>query len=619
MFKRRLHKLISEGEGLQLIWLLLSLFLTIAVSMGIVRLYNWNLTWQDIVGLFLDGGTFAQYKDNHAIFRLLIALIGVFIFSSLVVSVFTNIFNNLSESYKKGRTRYRFKDHVLILGANHMLKDMLIALKNQPEYQGKDIVVMTVEDVERLRDNMNALLGDKVLSRRITYYHDERCSEKHLLGACADKASAIYLIGENDEVSHDSLNLECLKSLKELCRNSTHPINCYMTVESHSSQDVIQYMARDKFPTKLRTEIISDSDYSVEQLLVETDFLPAIKETDDTYLHVVITGNSRISRSFAIVTAGICHYPNFQKGKRRTLITFMGRNMRSEMDNYVSNHKNIFDLSHYRYVSQDGVEVHGPVEGYGDFLDVEWEFVEGSVSSPHCRDILEKSSMDSHQRLVVAICSENDDTNISTALHLPEIIYKHKTPIAVYQREHSALIMEAIAGNRYGRLAFFGEPADIEDALFLRRSLRGRRVNNLYDQEYGNPPAASPDEAWASILPVHQLSSIASANSIPLKMRCFGLEPTRESVDSLSEEQWESLSEVEHRRWMMSVLLMGYKAAPYSVRRSREDFKRLKEEEYIHLDIAPYDELLHEAEKDKLIVINIPYIMTGAPVKRISQ
>ena len=80
-------------------------------------------------------------------------------------------------------------------------------------------------------------------------------------------------------------------------------------------------------------------------------------------------------------------------------------------------------------------------------------------------------------------------------------------------------------------------------------------------------------------------------------------------MDALDAEILEALSEVEHRRWMASVLLMGYSAAPKAARADRSRFKELKNKEFIHLDIAPYDELAHEADKDRLIVENIPYIM----------
>ncbi len=42
-----------------------------------------------------------------------------------------------------------------------------------------------------------------------------------------------------------------------------------------------------------------------------------------------------------------------------------------------------------------------------------------------------------------------------------------------------------------------------------------------------------------------------------------------------------------------------------------------RRKEFIHLDIAPYDELAHEADKDRLIVQNIPYIMNGEEIVRI--
>ena len=62
---------------------------------------------------------------------------------------------------------------------------------------------------------------------------------------------------------------------------------------------------------------------------------------------------------------------------------------------------------------------------------------------------------------------------------------------------------------------------------------------------------------------------------------------------------------------MASVLLMGYKAAPAAVRTDRIRFKELKNEEFIHLDIAPFAELAEEADKDTVIVKGISYILEG--------
>ena len=257
-------------------------------------------------------------------------------------------------------------------------------------------------------------------------------------------------------------------------------------------------------------------------------------------------------------------------------------------------------------------------EEYGDFLDIEWAFVDSHLSSPFVRKQLEAWAVDPSQKLVLAICLEDASAALSATLHLPRAISKGEVPVAVYQKNHAEMLDKAVATGMFGRISRYGEATPGTDALLLRRSERGRRVNYLYDLEYGNPPAASAAEAWAGLPFAHQLSSIASANSIPLKLRAFGLEPTRKSVDALYAEALEALSEVEHRRWMLSVLLMGYRAAPKCERADRSRFKELKDKEFIHLDIAPFDELVHDTDKkDRLIVQNIPYIINGEEIVRL--
>lgn len=610
--KRRLHKLLSEGEGRQLLWLFGALAGTFLMFWAYSAISGWDYSWQDIIGLYLDGGTFASIEKGHNDwFRLIITFVGIFLFSALLISVFTNIFENISESYKKGDARYRFNGHVLILGANHTLGAILSALRDNSTYEGRDIVVMTTCDVEKLRDDMENLLVDKEFSNRVTFYHDERIGEDHLAAAHADKASVIYLIGEDNEISHDSTSIKSLKTLQKLCSGPGNPIICYITIESHSSLDVLQLMKQAEMPTRIQAEIISDSDYPVEQLLIDSDFLPAISETDEEHLHVVIIGNSSIARAFATVTMGICHYPNFNKGKNRTVVSFIGENMRRMMDDFTANHQNIFDLSHYRYVSKDLTESWEPKKEFGDFLDIEWEFIDTHLSSSYARELLSQWVNDSRQRMVIAICFDDDSQNISAALHLPDEIYLKDTPVAVYQRQQCALVQEAMKTGRFGKLTYFGESAPRHDPLFLLRSQRGKRVNFIYNLEYGNPPADSEDKAWNNLMHAKRLSSIASANFIPLSLRCFGLEATRSCIDKLTTKQLESLSEVEHRRWMSTVLLLGYKAVPTPQRKDRTNYERLKDVEFIHLDIASYDQLPHVSDKDTLIVSNIPYIING--------
>ena len=612
MIKRFFDRLLSIGEGKQLVWLTVVVLLLYGIFCLIGRI--WGLDWTDVLTLYLDAGNFPIDHQANDIFSLIVALSGLLILSTLLISVFSNVFSNISEAYRKGERRYRFSGHVLILGGSRQLVGMLNALRENKVFDGKSIVVMTSADVEKLRAETEIAVNDTRFCKRITWCHGDRSKEEDLRSVRAANAAAIYLIGEDDEEAHDSLSVFSLDLLERICEGSGAPIPCYVTLEMHASLDIFQYLPNSSV-SRLRPEIIHTGDYIAEQLLVDTQFLPV--PSGEEYLHIVIAGSARAARSFASVAAHICHFPGFAEGKHRTRISFVDAGIRERMDQFVSNHQNLFDLSHYSYVTPEGREDMAPRPEYGDFQDIEWEFIDSPLASPYVRAELSRWAQDAGQKLVLAICQEDSDTNLTAALHLPKALYTAGIPIAVYQKGHGELMEKAVSTGMFGIIRCYGESGPANDALFLRRSLRGKRVNYLYDLEYGNPPAANEDEAWATLSFAHKLSSIASANSIPIKLRSFSLEATRSCMDALDDGQLEALSEVEHRRWMTSVLLMGYSAAPAADRADRSRFKELKNKQFIHLDIAPYDELAREAEKDRLIVMNIPYIMNEEEIVRV--
>ena len=605
--RRKVEKMLFEGQGRQLLWLSVIIIIVLLVLLFI----DWafvDLKWQAILATFMDPGNFATYKGND-FFRLIIALLGVFLFSALLISVFTNIFENISTSYKKGESVYSFSNHILIIGASHPLKNMLFAIRDNKDMQKRDILIMTTSNVEKLRNQMEIQLADPSFFDRITFFHRERNALKYLQEACAEKASIIFIIGENKESAHDALNIRCLNYLKDLCGDNGPVIPCYVMMEMHSTLKVFNYM-NDNTSSRLTVEIVNESDYTVEQLLVNTSFLPALTKDDEKHrVRIVLVGNSRVSRSFASVAAQICHYPNFKGAATRTIISMIEYS-KTDMNNFLVNYSNMFDVCHYRYVSQEKTEEYAPKKEYGDFMDIEWEFIEGKLFSPYVVSLLESWVSDRTEIIVFAICLENDATNAYIALHMPRKIYDSKVNIAVYQNDYSELIATAAATKMYGNIFIFGK-AHVDDMLFMRRSSIGKRVNRIYDLEFGNPPAKDEDDAWNKLPYAHKYSSIASANSIAMKMRCFHIEPTIKSIQNLSEKELKILSEVEHRRWMSTQLIMGYRAAPIKERRDRTRFKELKDKKFIHLDIAPFDELPGEEEKDLLIIKNIPYIITG--------
>lgn len=151
-----------------------------------------------------------------------------------------------------------------------------------------------------------------------------------------------------------------------------------------------------------------------------------------------------------------------------------------------------------------------------------------------------------------------------------------------------ALIDKAHETNMYGNLVVFGPASAHDDALFQRRSMLGQRVNFIYDQAYAKDPSKTVEEAWYKQSESNKFSSIYCANAMPLRRLCYNLsKPDRRPV-----------YEAEHRRWLVSELIMGYAPGP-----------KTDKANFIHADIVPFDALPpSEQEKDKTLIDKIDEI-----------
>lgn len=196
-----------------------------------------------------------------------------------------------------------------------------------------------------------------------------------------------------------------------------------------------------------------------------------------------------------------------------------------------------------------------------------------------------------YSRIVVS--EENDEKSLRTLLHLPARF--HNVKKVIYQEQCADLLKLARQTGKYGMIASFGSGVGKADAMFFNRMGYGKVVNRFYDQQYNKPQAQDAESAWYKIPEAHKLSSIYCAMALPLRLECIS-----------ADDDVMAVCEVEHRRWMMSCLLMGY--MPFSLsesRRVRADKQRFKEEKrhYRHADIAPFSSLDDfEKRKDLLFV-----------------
>ncbi len=566
-FKRSFDRLLSEGKGKQLLWLLIVSAGVVFLALVVARFLFKSLPWKQVVAVFLDPGCFGNENYEAEGLLLPLAIFSLVILSGLLVSTFTNVVENISDSVRSGHRRYKLNGHVLIIGAGKQLEPMLAAL-----YEDKrDIVVMSEQSPEA--------------EGGYIYYCGRRDSVDDLRSARPECASVIYIIGEDNEPDHDAKSLRAVEILKRLTLHADNEIQCYMTLQDRVSSEVYEYVKQPVEGKLLLVDVINAYEYMAERLMVDSEFLPTIKSGDRRRSHIVIFGTNQIAQNVANTAAHISHYANYVEIGVKTCITFIGLGMKRYMDDIIASRPALFELSVWRYVDGTGKVVeHRPEK---DFLDVEWEFVDTYDTSALARDMLREISLSPDEILTVVVAEKNPHKATSIALHMPREVYNSN--IAVYMEESAEVIELSKKTGMFGDITIFGAASvALSDPLFKTRSVRGQRVNFVYDQAYSKDKSATVEEAWYKLPEAHKYSSIYCAMSMPMRRRCYDMDGDRLPV-----------YEAEHRRWMMSVLIMGYEAGES---RDRDRF--------VHNDIRPFDELSpEEREKDKILIDALPEIL----------
>lgn len=644
----RLGRILSEGKGRQLVWLIGILVVVLFLISAIVRTFfaNDGIGTSNILALFFGVDSLNDTSGVQTAIMLIIALIGTLLFSTFLISVITNIVDNISESYRVGKIHIKLSEHTVFLGANHLLIGMLRELSRT----GKtgEILILTTSNVEELRESVFSSFEGSTHSsfrNRLVFVYAERDQEENLMAACAADARRIFILGEEDEPAHDSRSIAAVDILSRLCRHSTHDVQCTVLLEDPASTKA--YVMKGKavsveLGSRLRLNLVNVYDYYAELVLTAAGHTPidhgvsvegdsvrisnGIEKDSRQYVHLVISGSGRMAEAFARTAFSMLHFPNFDENTldRRTIISLVSPDARKLMDGFYASYENLFSISHYRYVGRDESQEFVPKPGYGDFLDVEWEFIEGEMTSPSVRQLIADWVKDESQSVSIALCDLDSARNAVDAINLPREVYDRKTPVFVYQKDNANLL--DVAGQsviyRDSLIPFGmveGESDRIVDPLFVHRFDRARRVNYAYEMAYGDK-SYDEESAWNRISESDKLSSTYCALSIPLKVRSFNIDVERSVKDQLSADDRHSLDRVEHRRWMAAALLLGFYPM---TRKQREEMSRLdknalkqatkkNKSDFIHWDLEAFDVINgEEQEKDTVLMNAIPYIMSG--------
>ena len=416
---------------------------------------------------------------------------------------------------------------------------------------------------------------------------------------------------------------------------------------------------------------------SVEQTLpYPTVYGDGIGPESDKYVHLVFVGTSNFSVAFAMEAAHMLHFPNFERDNtKRTRITFIDLNADEELKLFSTRNRHFFEVQPYYYLDTtteisaeqktESVQMTDLLSkdylAQTDFLDVEFEFIKGDVFSRTVQQLIKEWATDGQQHLSLFFAMTEQRKNFVIGMNMPDEVYDNGINIFIrqdkaddfvtslreaddknddgtdkiisYSHVEDGRLVKTSRKGRYAHIYPFGmaDMAYFSDVQSLKRA---KLINYLYMNSDNNRfpdklilndiPAEQiwqrADALWKTISVADKWSNLYSAYSISCKldllrtMRGLGKDNHSRDLSPLSYEEENHLAKVEHNRWNVEKLLMGFRKARKNEDRHKyppfsDDFKVNKKKLYIHSDIRPFKNLDDIRQMDYEIVKYIPWIL----------
>jgi hypothetical protein len=576
---------------LLLFWLLGLLWpsspLTLSTAGGVPR-------WAETTGLFFDAGNFPLRSRLPLLFQFLIVVVGSALLTAFLVATLTTILLNRRDNYRDGLSRYHFADHILVLGGSHTFIHLLKQLPEHPELQGKTWVFLTSGDAQSLRSLVNTSLPDNTRDLPFVIYHGDPTNPATLRSCQIELASVILITGEDNEPENDQRNIASWNALRHLRSNATHMAQCYLYIDHFVSGQMLRTLPQESH-TSLETTVINRYESIARQTLISTSAdaahltLDRYLLTPDSarYVHLVVVGMTPMGLAFAATAAQLCHYPNFSPHAPRPLrtrITFIDPQADEKIDLFKARYNNLFQLSHITFrTDANGWQSSRPDPAYGDFLDVEWAFLKGTVCQPWIRQQLLSIARDEQQVMSLAFCGDDPSRNLSDALCLPPQFYPINDPddpaaitpvIFIYQPGIGTLAQSAQNEvPRYHNIVPFGMTDGTLDPFESALILTAKRVNYIHHKiDNGKTITSIPSEPqslnnlWQQLSLAQKQQYIHAACILDSLMRNTKCHSANAESPVDNNALIDMLARIEHNRWNMEMLLDDYAPLPFNQR-----------------------------------------------------
>ncbi len=607
--RRTLDHDLSLGYTKQLRWLcalFILLFLLILVTLCIISAIDKNF---DMGAVNLPGTAFLLLTDpgnlsgvlpvNHSwiigIIYALIVIAGAVVFGGLLISLLSNSVQRRVENIANGNVYYRLHGHIVVIGYDTIVPSLMGQIMKK--WQDRDVLLLTRKSPAEVREALSTVID--IRSKHLIIYSGQRSSESDLMKLQTESAHEIFIIGNRASDEHDALNIDCLSKLVKII--SGHTPKQKPTVNILLENPATHTMLQSTNLAKKWQNVVNVIPFSfyenwARKVLSMKDgqgFLLQVSPKSKEQLNVVIFGMSRMGITMAVEAAHALHFPRKKDGGvRKTIITFISLNADKEMRLFRTRYRQIFEIQSSRYIDFIGgndiqeatlpvIKKMPPTYFTGkdaDFLDIEFEFVRGNVFSEEIHQFLCERIDKENRRMALFACTGKDTTDMNIALYMPETVLRH-ADIFVRQ-QHSGLLLDWLRDRSKQEEGLYSHfyPFGMEDTTFdleHKDQRMGVLINyyycchNDYPDTFKEEHLLNSDEqetansTWQVTAVADQWSSSYCCMSFERKLaQCGILSLEQHDIKSIKKAINENIADigfVEHNRWNMEKLLLGFR------------------------------------------------------------
>jgi len=562
-------------------------FAVVALVFGVLLLFKWlyriDVSLENWALHFLNPANYFPETNVDKLWALIIGIFGMFCMSGLLIPIVNNMLTRRVEKVQNGQVYYHFKNHVVIIGYNKLCIGLVKQLMEK--YKDADIVIQTIRNVPEIRHELFAHLNHKN-ENKIIFLDGNRTLEEDLQKLHLTHCNEIFILGETDEEDIDSLNIDCLEKIntiikdneKKLFSNIKKTLRCNVLFQYQSTfaifqqQDVrinscVDFVPFNCYETWAQKVLVEKKSNNIEYMPLDHEPITA---DSDKHVHLVVIGMSSMGIAMGIEAAHLCHFPNFLTKRIKTRITFIDEHADREMNFLMGRYKHLFKEIDYFYKDFDNESNNFDNQSSKDkFTDLEFEFIKSRIENTKMQDEITKWSLDSSSYLTIAVCFSFSPEAIAAAMYLPEEVYNKKTPVLVLQ-ELSAHAMSLISKTnndndyrKYENVKPFGM---LDDCYNLKQTdILPMMINYVYEEtKKGLFVNVKPNDnilesMWKKLTTSLKWSNRYCANSIKIKQRSLEIKPDKELSEEENKDQINLLAQIEHNRWNIEKLLMGYR------------------------------------------------------------